>query len=246
MLYAAILFVLSVLPVYAGTGQSEQDGISVSYTTDKEQYHGTDEITAKLKVTNNNAGSVYEIELDENIPEGYALKEGSLRYKSIAELRPGESEELETVYLKIKGASGSGPDTSESAVAEEENGSSQKNTDNTGNSGDDKTVTKTPAKDTENPAKNTENSASGNDRKSPDKSSAKEKKNQTSRKNGSNPTTGDDQPVVVYIVIALAALVLIALLTRGKWRKFLSLFLVFTMIETLAPGLELHGQVCLL
>ena len=48
MLYAAILFVLSVLPVYAGTGQSEQDGISVSYTTDKEQYHGTDEITAKM------------------------------------------------------------------------------------------------------------------------------------------------------------------------------------------------------
>ena len=240
MLYAAILFVLSVLPVYAGTGQSEQDGISVSYTTDKEQYKGTDEITAKLKVTNNNAGSVYEIELDENIPEGYALKEGSLRYKSIAELKPGESEVLETVYLKIKGASGSGPDTSESAVAEEENGSSQKNTDNTDNSGDDKTVTKTPAKDTENPAKNTENSASGNDRKSPDKSSAKEKKNQASRKNGSNPTTGDDQPVVVYIVIALAALVLIALLTRRKWRKFLSLFLVFTMIETLVPGLELE------
>ena len=76
MLYAAILFVLSVLPVYAGTGQSEQDGISVSYTTDKEQYHGTDEITAKLKVTNNNAGSVYEAKLQSTTSIGAAAPNG--------------------------------------------------------------------------------------------------------------------------------------------------------------------------
>lgn len=78
----------------------EQDGISVSYSTDKSQYTASDKINATLTVKNNNAGSVYDVELDEALPEGYALADGSLMYKRISELKSGESQELKTVFVK--------------------------------------------------------------------------------------------------------------------------------------------------
>ena len=228
MFFVTLMFALFVLPVYAETGKSEQDGISVFYTTDKEQYDDEEEIKATLKVTNNNSGSVYEIELDETVPDAFERAEGSLTYKGIAELKPGESQELETIFLKSKGSSDSNPDTPESTVAESGNGTTH------GNSDDDKNVTSTPTKDTK-------NTVSENKDNSSDKSSSKgEKKGSTSEKKDDSPTTGDDQPVLVYIVVALVAGALILLLTREKWKKFLSLFLVFAMIETLAPGLELE------
>ena len=41
-LYFLILSALFVTPAYAETGTFEQDGISVSYSTDKEQYTAAD------------------------------------------------------------------------------------------------------------------------------------------------------------------------------------------------------------
>ena len=66
MLSLVILLVLSALPVRAETGTSEQDGISVSYSTDKEHYEEKDEIKTTLSVTNNNAGSIYSDRLSES------------------------------------------------------------------------------------------------------------------------------------------------------------------------------------
>ena len=227
-LYLIILSALFVIPVYAETGTFEQDGISVSYSTDKEQYTEEDEITATLKVTNNNADPVYNVELEGTTPEGFELVEGSLKYQSIAELRTGESRELETIYLKSKGASESDSDVPENVAAKGENGASR------ANNGDGKSVTDTSQKDAENEA--SRNSSNSSNKTSPTDG----KKNAASKKHESNPTTGDEQPVSVYIVIALVAGAIILLITRGKWKKLLSFFLVLTLLGTFITGLDLE------
>ena len=85
----------------------EQDGISVSYSTDKSQYTDSDKINTTLTVKNNNEGSVYNIELDEAVPEGFELADDSLKYSSIAELKSGEDRELKTVLVNGEGVSAS-------------------------------------------------------------------------------------------------------------------------------------------
>ena len=227
-LYFIILSALFVTPAYAETGTFEQDGISVSYSTDKEQYNEADEITATLKVTNNNAETVYNVELEGAAPEGFEVAESSLKYQSIAELKTGESRELETIYLKSKRPSESEPDKTENEVVESGNGTSSDN------NSYGRSITDTPKKDAE-------DKASKNNSNSSNKTSPTEvKKNSTSKKNESSPTTGDDQPVFVYILVALVAGALIIFLTRGKWKKLFSLFLVLTMLETLVPGFDLE------
>lgn len=111
------------MPVYAET--VEQDGLSVSYTTDKDKYSESDKINATLTVKNNNAGSVFEVELDEAIPDGYKLADGSFKDKSISELKSGESQELKTVFVKNKDNT-SNPDTSTiDSTSDNSNNSSQ-------------------------------------------------------------------------------------------------------------------------
>ena len=143
MLSLVILLVLSALPVRAETGTSEQDGISVSYSTDKEHYEEKDEIKTTLSVTNNNAGSIYSVEMEGAVPEGYELAEGSLKYMSIAELKTGESRELETIYVRNRSNSDSDQGTPEIADAEGGNGTSHND------SGDGGSAEDTPKKDAE-------------------------------------------------------------------------------------------------
>ena len=228
MLSLVILLVLSALPVRAETGTSEQDGISVSYSTDKEHYEEKDEIRTTLSVTNNNAGSIYSVEMEGAVPEGYELAEGSLKYMSIAELKTGESRELETIYVRNRSNSDSDQGTPEIAGAEGGNGTSHND------SGDGGSAADTPKKDAE-------SRASGNTTSSSGKTSSKdERKSTTSEKKDNSPGTGDDQPILLYVVAVLVAAALIVLLTRGKWKKFLSIFLVLTMLEAMVPGLELE------
>ena len=176
-LYFLILSALFVTPAYAETGTFEQDGISVSYSTDKEQYNEADKITATLKVTNNNAETVYNVELEGAAPEDFEVAESSLKYQSIAELKTGESRELETIYLKTKRASESEPDITENEVVESGNGNSSDN------NSDSRSVTDTPKKDAEDKA--SKNISNSSDKTSPTEG----KKNSTSKKNESNPTT---------------------------------------------------------
>ena len=125
------------MPVYAET--VEQDGLSVSYTTDKDKYSESDKINATLTVKNNNAGSVFEVELDEAIPDGYKLADGSFKDKSISELKSGESQELKTVFVKNKDNT-SNPDTSTiDSTSDNCNNSSQSGGTSSNNSTSDKT-----------------------------------------------------------------------------------------------------------
>ena len=227
-----LLLVLLAQPVSAETGTSEQDGISVAYSTDKEKYTNTDEIITTLRVTNNNAGSVYNVELEGNDPEGYELAESSLKYKSIAELKSGESQELETIYIKARrdSDSDSNQGSSETVSAEGGNESADNNSD------DGRTAKDTPKKDAENQVSGNTTSSSGKP------TSKEERKNTTSEKKDNTPGTGDDQPILLYAVAVLVAGGLIILLTRGKWKKFFSLFLVLTMLGTLVPGLNLEVE----
>lgn len=92
----------SAIPVYAETGTATQDGLSVTYTTDKERYGSTEEINVMLSVTNNNADSVYDVQLEEIIPDGYILADNSQKFKRISELKSGENERLDATFIKNK------------------------------------------------------------------------------------------------------------------------------------------------
>lgn len=92
----------SAIPVYAETGTATQDGLSVTYITDKERYGSTEEINVVLSVTNNNADSVYDVQLEEIIPDGYTLADSSQKCKGISELKSGESERLDATFIKNK------------------------------------------------------------------------------------------------------------------------------------------------
>lgn len=208
------------LPVYAET--IEQDGLSVSYTTDKEQYGSSDKINATLTVKNNNAGSVYKVELDETIPEGYKLADGSLKYKSISELKSGESQELKTVFVKNED---NNSDTSTDSNSDNSNNSSSNN-------------------DSSN------NSNSSNDSKSADSSSNNSSQsgetngnnNNTNGKTDNNPFTGDNAPTLALIALILATCVTVASFKYGKEKKMFSIVLVGTMCSTLISGFDLNAK----
>ncbi len=86
-------------PVTGPSSVVEQDGLTVVMTTDKASYTESENITATVKVTNNKDASVYKVNLQTFIPEGYVLAEGYTQYARIAELKAGETVELTVVLV---------------------------------------------------------------------------------------------------------------------------------------------------
>ena len=86
-----------VMPVLAAS--LSQDGLEVTLTTDKESYSQDDQIVATLTVTNTNDFAVSHVSLENVIPEGYKLADGSEVTKQVESLESGESATLTVTYV---------------------------------------------------------------------------------------------------------------------------------------------------
>ena len=97
-LLAIILCVgMMVIPAYAES--STQDGLEVNLTTNKETYSQDEQIVATLTVTNTNEVAVSNVSLENVIPEGYKLADGSEATKQVESLESGESVTLTVTYV---------------------------------------------------------------------------------------------------------------------------------------------------
>lgn len=98
---------------------TEQDGLEVSLTADKNEYSQGDQITATLAVTNTNGVTVSNVSLSNIIPEGYILAEGSEAEKQIETLDAGETVTISAIY--IADMSDKGDNTGDTGKPSDEN-----------------------------------------------------------------------------------------------------------------------------
>ena len=76
-----------------------QDGLEVILSTDKESYNSSDAIKATLFVKNTNDFDVFNVTLEEYIPEGYVLSNDSTAKVSIEKLAAGEELSLQAIMV---------------------------------------------------------------------------------------------------------------------------------------------------
>ncbi len=102
--------VIMAMPVFAAT--ASQDGLDVSLTTDKDSYRLDETIVATLSATNTSDSVISNVSLENLIPEGYKLADGSEADKKVDSLAPGETVS-QTVELAAdtSGSTGTTSDT---------------------------------------------------------------------------------------------------------------------------------------
>lgn len=86
-----------VMPVSAAS--ANQDGIEVSLMTDKEAYSQSEQIKATMTVTNTNDIAVNNIRLENVVPNGYVLADGTEAEKQVETLGAGETVTLIVTYV---------------------------------------------------------------------------------------------------------------------------------------------------
>lgn len=108
LIMASVLFLyLSILGISAAT--ETQDGLTVTFTTDRETYESAEQMIATLVVTNNNAQPMLSVTMQQLLPDGYQLAEDQKDTKVVSSLQPGETVVL-TVILVPTGVADSGFD----------------------------------------------------------------------------------------------------------------------------------------
>ncbi len=101
---------IMAMPVFAAT--TAQDGLDVSLTTDKDSYSQGENIKATLSVTNTGDSTISSVSLENLVPEGYKLADGSETDKKVDSLAPGESVTLTTTLTAdVSGEAGTTGDT---------------------------------------------------------------------------------------------------------------------------------------
>ncbi len=102
---------IGILTLPAFAAPVSQDGLEITLTTDKESYGKNDDIIVTLTVTNTNDEAVSNVSLEQVIPDGYILADGSEATKELDSLAAGETTTL-TVTLVVDTSSTSAVTTS--------------------------------------------------------------------------------------------------------------------------------------
>lgn len=118
-----LCLVCFVVPVCAET--LTQDGIEVTLTTDKDSYAQGEKIAVTVTATNTNDTAVSNVSIENLIPDGFQLADGTSATANAVTLEAGETLELNCVYEAVA----SGGDTSSDASSSDDT-SSEPNTDN--------------------------------------------------------------------------------------------------------------------
>lgn len=92
-----LYLLLLTLPAAAST-VSEYEGVQVMVKMNQDYYTDGEQITATVTVINTNANSVTIANVEQLIPEGYVLSEGSDASVRDVELKSGQSLELQVTF----------------------------------------------------------------------------------------------------------------------------------------------------
>lgn len=216
VLFLTVLLCITMMAVPALAASDSQDGLEVTLTTDKEEYSKGEKIVATLEVTNTNDTAVSNVSLENLIPEGYNLTDGSETAKQVESLGSGETVSLTVSYVAEESdADGDKPNTGDDNKGNTEKPDTGDNSGNTGNIGENKGNTTT----------------DGGTDKGKKSDVESENKNNTAEKiadkTSLTPTTGDNTNIAVWIVLALIAggCIIVLLILKKFWKKIIALFL---------------------
>ena len=183
--------------------ETSQDGLKAKLTTGAEAYTSTENIQATLRVTNENAYSVEGVDLKVLLPEGYELADESQQGKmSVDSLAAGESVQV-AVEIKKTAEEVTTDETAEEVTTDETTTEEETVTDETTVTDDETSIAPTKAKE-----------------------------EVTSKKAESAINTGDQQDVLLWIIVfALCVAGIFVTCTKNKKGKtFLSKFLCIVLV----------------
>lgn len=239
VLFLTVLLCITMMAVPALAASDSQDGLEVTLTTDKEEYSKSEEIAATLTVTNTNDTAVSNVSLENLIPDGYKLADGSEAAKQVESLGAGETVSLTVTYVAEESDAGEDkPNTGDDNKGNTEKPDTGDNSGNTGNVGENKGNTTTGGTDKEKKS----DVESGNKNTTTAKKDTTEK---TADKTSLTPTTGDNTNIAVWVVLLLLAgsgIVVLILKKKKNGKKFLSLFLGLTMLGTTSMGFSTSAE----
>ncbi len=98
---ALVLLLIGIFCASTALAQSQvrnQDGVIITLKKDKASYEPGEKMVVTLTAENTNAFTIGDMELVQEVPEGYLLAEGYDTRKVITRLGPGEKAELVVVY----------------------------------------------------------------------------------------------------------------------------------------------------
>ena len=143
-LFLTVLLCITMMAVPALAASDSQDGFEVTLTTDKEEYSKGEEIAATLTVTNTNDTAVSNVSLENLIPDGYKLADGSEAAKQVESLGAGETVSMTVTYVAEESDAGEDkPNTGDDNKENTEKPDTGDNSGNTGNIGENKGNTTT-------------------------------------------------------------------------------------------------------
>lgn len=97
ILPAILCMNLLALPT-AAAAVTEYDGLCVTVEMDKEHYDNGESITATITVTNTTEETIVIVNLEQLIPDGYRLVEGSVASKENVDIKAGETVTLQVSF----------------------------------------------------------------------------------------------------------------------------------------------------
>lgn len=200
----------------------EQDGIKVTLTTDKDTYAKGETISAVLSVENTNEEAVQNVTLKNYVPDGYKLAENAEEVKTAAALQPGESISAAVTYVSTENVKDENPSNGEEPKQDNKQNEQQNNQKNDQKQEQQESLKSVGVKSTGQTAKveNTKNVKS-------------------------NPGTGDNSKVEIWIVLGVISGVIILsviAVRKRKGKKLLSLLLVITLAGTAAGAMPAKAE----
>ena len=200
----------------------EQDGIKVTLTTDKDTYAKGETISAVLSVENTNEEAVQNVTLKNYVPDGYKLAENAEEVKTAAALQPGESISAAVTYVSTENVKDENSSNGEEPKQDNKQNEQQNNQKNDQKQEQQESLKSVGVKSTGQTAKaeNTKNIKS-------------------------NPGTGDNSKVEIWIVLGvISGIVILSVIAvrKRKGKKLLSLLLVITLAGTAAGAMPAKAE----
>lgn len=115
VLLMAVLLCIGAMVSPVSAAVTEQDGLKVELTTDKDKYTEKEKIEVKLTVTNVTEKAIENISIASIVPEGYKLAKDSKENENIKKLDAGQSITLKALY-EPKASEGTGKPQSNSSA----------------------------------------------------------------------------------------------------------------------------------
>ena len=264
-LSSALVFSFASMQAFAATAEEELDGVTVTYTTDKDEYESDETIYATLTLVNRSEEELEDVDLTAFVPDGYVLDSAVRSYNEASEDSDGgvyPSYDLEVVFVPYHSDEESSETSEESSEISEE--SSEISEESSETSEDSSKASEDSSKTSEDSELSTASEASQESKTSETTDVSTSSQTSTTGTTSTTSTvstasttvvttssasstaagtvkTGDSTNVLLIAVILTAAVALsIFCIKNKKARKFLSLMLCTALIGSAAVAASVN------